>query len=284
MSMPDFLIIGAMKSGTTTLAAQLSEQNGIFVTTPKEPNFFSDDSVFAKGRVWYEALFSNAGPDEIKGEASTHYTKLPTYPKTVERAAEFLESPKLVYIIRNPIDRAISHYMHEWTMGNVSGDIELEFERSPEILDYGCYGMQVRPWIESFGRHAVHLVCLEEMQHDPQRVLSEVAEFLGHPEQVNWCLERSNENSSGIRYRAFPLQKYIIESKIATAIRRSLVPQAVRSRIKRKRSMKERPELTKSLRTTLETRYTEDYFTLINFFPRHEGVQLSYPFVVRQLD
>lgn len=284
MSKPDFLIIGAMKSGTSTLAAQLSEQNGIFLTTPKEPNFFSDDENFAKGNNWYESLFATAGPGEIKGEASTHYTKLPTYPNTVERATAFLEKPRIIYIVRNPIHRAISHFMHEWTMGKLTNNIELEFGRRPELTDYGCYGMQIRPWIEAFGVHAIHLVCLEDMQQDPQRVLSEVAEFIGYSKEVNWCEERSNENSSGMRYRSFPFQKYIIESEIATALRRTLVPQSLRSRIKRARSMIERPELTTELRKTLEETYIEDLIKLIGYFPSHQKFCLSYPFAQKILN
>ena len=60
MPLPDFVIIGAMKCGTSTLAAQLGAQDGVFMTTPKEPNFFSDDAVFAQGLPWYESLFEAA--------------------------------------------------------------------------------------------------------------------------------------------------------------------------------------------------------------------------------
>ena len=60
MALPDFFIIGAMKCGTSTLQAQLARQDGVFMTTPKEPNFFSDDDIFAKGRAWYEGLFADA--------------------------------------------------------------------------------------------------------------------------------------------------------------------------------------------------------------------------------
>jgi hypothetical protein len=100
MSRPDFLIIGAMKSGTSTLAAQLSEQAGIFMTTPKEPNFFSDDDVYAQGLIGTRPC-STPRPGDLKGEASTHYTKLPTYPETVARARR-AGGPRLVYMIRNP--------------------------------------------------------------------------------------------------------------------------------------------------------------------------------------
>ena len=62
MSLPDYIIIGAMKCGTSTLAAQLGMQDGMFMTTPKEPNFFSDDPIFDNGMDWYRALFTDAKP------------------------------------------------------------------------------------------------------------------------------------------------------------------------------------------------------------------------------
>ena len=83
--MPDFIVMGAMKSATSTLHEQLSEQEGFFMTEEKEPNFFSNDEIYAKGLEWYASLFANAAPGDLCGESSTHYTKLPTYPHTVAR-------------------------------------------------------------------------------------------------------------------------------------------------------------------------------------------------------
>ena len=90
MALPDYLIIGAMKCGTSTLAVQLGAQPGLFMTTPKEPNFFSDDVIYSRGAAWYQALFDDAKPGDIKGEASTHYTKLPTHPDTLSRLRNLL--------------------------------------------------------------------------------------------------------------------------------------------------------------------------------------------------
>ncbi len=84
-SAPNFIIIGAMKSATSTLHNQLAAQPGIFMSTPKEPNFFSDDTVYAQGLAWYHGLFSEAAETDLCGESSTHYTKLPDYPHTIER-------------------------------------------------------------------------------------------------------------------------------------------------------------------------------------------------------
>lgn len=279
MSGPDFLIIGAMKSGTSTLAAQLSEQAGIFVTTPKEPNFFSDDDVYAQGPGWYASLFDAAAPGDIRGEASTHYTKLPTYPDTIARARRLLQAPRLVYMIRNPVERAVSHFIHEWSQGVMTDDMTAEFARHPEILDYGRYAMQIRPWIDAYGAEAVHLTSLEALTEDPQGVLSEVAAFVGHDGPVHWVEARSRENTSAERVKRFPLHGLLIDSPPAAWLRRTFVPKSLRNRIREGRKMRDRPDLPDTLRAALEVTFAEDYSELRALFPDHPRLAASYPFV-----
>jgi hypothetical protein len=102
---PNFITIGAMKSATSTLHEQLKQQPGFFMSEEKEPNFFSNDEIYANGLDWYSSLFSNAAPGDLCGESSTHYTKLTTYPHTVARMKAALPHVKLIYMIRHPIDR-----------------------------------------------------------------------------------------------------------------------------------------------------------------------------------
>src|SRR5215831_9979567 len=130
--LPDFLVIGAMKCATTTLHEQLARQPGIFMSRPKEPNFFSDDEILARGWGWYASLFWPAGEADLRGESSTHYTKLPTYPRTVERMARHLPRLKLVYVMRHPIDRLISQYVHELTAGRIALGLAEAVIRHPE--------------------------------------------------------------------------------------------------------------------------------------------------------
>src|SRR6185312_16834851 len=99
---PDFMIIGAMKCATTTLHEQLARQPGLFMSRPKEPNFFSDDENYARGWAWYGSLFRPAGSADLRGESRTHYTKLPTYPRTVERIRRDLPRLKPIYGMRHP--------------------------------------------------------------------------------------------------------------------------------------------------------------------------------------
>ena len=99
--LPDFLIIGAMKCATSTLHEQLALQKGIFMTDLKEPNFFSDDDQYNQGMDYYLAHFREASTVDLAGESSTHYTKLPTYPQTIERIKQHLPHAKFIYIVSN---------------------------------------------------------------------------------------------------------------------------------------------------------------------------------------
>ena len=278
MALPDYIIVGAMKCGTSTLAAQLGAQDGVFMTDPKEPNFFSDDEVYAKGPEWYEALFAAAEPQDLKGEASTHYTKRPTYPFALDRLADAVPSPKIIYMIRNPLVRAVSHYIHEWSQGVIGSDLETALESHPEIVSYGCYGAQIAPWVKRFGAENVLVLTLEALKANPQAALTDVGRFLGRQDLV-WQTELAQVNVSAERTRRFPLQGLLIDNPVATWLRRTLVPQALRDRIKAGRQMQERPELSPGQTARLTALYTEDHASLRALFPDRDDLDLAYPFL-----
>lgn len=278
MALPDFLIIGAMKCGTSTLQAQLALHPGVFMTTPKEPNFFSDDAVYARGLAWYESLFAGAAPDELKGEASTHYTKLPTYPDCIDRLSAALPAPKLIYMIRNPVERTVSHYIHEWTMGTMSGDLAAAFEHHPELVAYSRYAMQIAPYVARFGTERILLVSLETLQGNPQAELTRISAFLGLFSPPVWQEERARVNASAERIRRFPFQELLVDHPVAATLRRTVVPQILRDTVKRRLQMRERPQLPASLKDRLEAEFTGDCARLRELFPGQD-MTASYPFV-----
>ena len=279
MALPDYLIIGAMKCGTSTLAVQLGAQPGLFMTTPKEPNFFSDDAIYSRGATWYQALFDDAKPGDIKGEASTHYTKLPTHPDTLSRLRNLLEAPKIIYLIRNPVERAVSHYIHEWTMGVMTEDIGTAFDIHPELTAYSCYGRQIEPWVAAFGADSIHLASLEEIERQPQVVLDAVCGFLGYTGTPVWQREQARVNVSAERIRRFPLHGLLIDNPLAARLRRALVPQGLRDRIKRGRQIQDRPHLSPERIRALETVFAQDRAVLSSMFPGQGPLTTSYPFL-----
>lgn len=277
MALPDFLIVGAMKCGTTTLAAQLGAQPGLFMTTPKEPNFFSDDDVWARGRAWYEALFDSAG-DRIRGEASTHYTKLPHHPHTLERMRALLAAPRIVYMIRNPVQRAVSHYIHEWSQGAMGADPVAAFATHPELVDYGRYGMQIAPFLEAYGAEAVLLTSLERLTAEPQAELARIAAHIGLAGPVRWQDEMAAQNVSAERVRRLPLHGLLVDNRLAEALRRTLVPKALRDRIRKARTIGARPDLPPDLIAGLQAAFLQDRARLATQFPGHPALADCYPF------
>lgn len=279
MNTPDYIIIGAMKCGTSTLATQLEKQPGLFMTTPKEPNYFSDDDVFAKGPDWYSALFESAAVGDICGEASTHYTKRPTYPDTLPRMAAALPDLRLVYMIRNPVNRLVSHYIHEWSEARISSDLDAAVDTVPELFDYGRYGWQIDPFVQAYGKDAVLLTSLERLTADQDGELTRIARHIGFDGAVAWNTETETQNVSSKRVRKLPMQGLLVDNPLATALRRALVPKALRSRIRESRQMTKRPSLSDAKRAELERRYGEDRAQLAAIFPDDPSLTLAYPFL-----
>lgn len=275
MALPDFVIIGAMKCGTSTLASQLGAQRGIFMSTPKEPNFFSDDDVYANGPGWYHALFDAAPEGALLGEASTHYTKLPTYPETLTRLSETLEAPKLIYVIRDPVARAVSHYIHEWSQGIISSDLETALESYPELISYGQYAMQLEPWLAHYGPENLLVTSAEAMKQDPQGLLTRIGTFLNRP-GLSWQEDQAPQNVSAERIRKFPLHGLLVENPLATWLRRSLVPQSLRDRIKEARQIRDRPTFSPDSEALLRQAFTADRDALFATFPENADIRLAY--------
>jgi hypothetical protein len=106
--LPEFMIIGAAKAGTTALNEYLSQHPQIFMCPLKEPQFFSTDVIYERGLAWYEGLFADAKSGQICGEASTSYTFFPSTPLTPQRIHQAIPNVKLIYLIREPVSRVQS--------------------------------------------------------------------------------------------------------------------------------------------------------------------------------
>ena len=271
MRLPDFVIIGAMKSATSTLHDQLAEQSGIFMSTPKEPCYFSDDPVFARGVEWYAGLFEAAPAGALCGESSTHYTKLPTYPDTALRLARLLPKAKLVYVMRHPVDRLVSHYIHGWTEGEIRVPIDRALDLHPELIHYGRYAMQLDAYLEHFDRSAILPVFFERVRDHGPEELERVARFVGHAGPVTWSAEQTRKNVSSDRLRKSAWRDALVYAPGLSTLRRRLVPQSVRDRIKGLWQMRERPELSAASRARLARELDPDLARL----GQQLGVQLS---------
>lgn len=269
--LPDFITIGAMKCATSTLHDQLAQQPGLFMSAPKEPNFFSNDDKYARGLSWYAGLFANVPADALCGESSTHYTKLPTYPHTVDRMRRHLGAVKLIYIMRHPIDRLISQYIHEWTQRTVPGPIDVAVRRCPRLIDYSLYSMQLRPYAEAYGWQNILPVFFERLVAEPQAELERVCRFIGYEGAPRWQLDIEKSNVSSQRLRKSLLRDVLVGNLPATWVRRKFIPQRWRDRVKRLWQMSQRPEPSAALRRRLTDVFDDDLLDLGQWL----GVELT---------
>jgi hypothetical protein len=257
--LPDFIIIGAMKCATSTLHEQLARQPGIFMSTPKEPNFFSDDGQFARGIEWYHSLFRDAAAGDLCGESSTHYTKLPTHPRTVGRMAETLVGRvKLIYIMRHPFDRLRSHYVHEWSKQVIRVGIDEAVARHPELIEYGRYGMQLEPYFEAFGRRNILPVFFDRIATAPQDEFERICRFIGYRERPEWVCDLPEQNVSSRRLRRTWFRNLLLESRQIRALARRFVPKWGRNFIESCWAVRVNTELSPDVRRRLTDMFDED--------------------------
>jgi len=204
---PDFLIIGGMKCGTTSLWDDLCSNDQIFATAEKEPNILIKHSEPSAILDDYRQLFKGARPDQLCGEASTWYTKRPHFEGVAARAATVLGTDvKLIMIMRDPVKRLHSHLRHHLVMDMIKPEDcdRLVFEDSRYIA-FSDYAMQLQPWIDAYGLANLCCISLREFQADREGTVRRLFGFLGldatGPIAVNSGISnegtalRSNKNS-----------------------------------------------------------------------------------------
>jgi hypothetical protein len=186
---PTLFIIGAMKSGTSSLHAWLGSHVEIFMCEPKEPCYFVDRAdlnwpYIEKQGFWrsegaYLALFKNSGNARILGESSTLYTKAPRISYVPARIAKFSRDAKLIYLMRDPVERTVSHYWHMVRHHGEHRSLQRAIRETPDYCDVSHYAYQLRPYLERFGPHRVLTLTFEDLIRDPQRRLHQIFQWLG---------------------------------------------------------------------------------------------------------
>jgi hypothetical protein len=201
---PNFFLVGAAKSGTTALYNGLLRHDDVFLATPKEPHFFAyladpvalghlfPDETTARRR--YGELFAGAGDEAAVGDAST--TNL-VVPGAVEAIALDVPEARIVAVLRQPVDRAFSHWRHFRVAGGEDiADFAEALRQQPsraaagwpftyQYVSWGRYAGQLRPYIERFGRERVLVHLYDDLCADAGAVLRETFRFLGVDDSVD---------------------------------------------------------------------------------------------------
>lgn len=238
MRLPDFLIIGAAKSGTTTLYEYLCRHPQIFMSTPKEPEFFARDENYARGIKWYSSLFNNAQPDQLCGEASTIYTRAPQFTHTAARIAQHIPHAKLIYVMRHPVDRAYSHYVQRIKTAQntkqklqVDDTFEERIQRESFFIDSSNYILQLEHYLPLFPKESFLFLLMKDVLYNSTYTLAKVCRFL----EIDDTIDLTDAGIIAAN-QAISHQQWFIRSRMTAPLKKipgfsfvaSLLPQDVR--------------------------------------------------------
>ncbi len=215
---PDFIIIGAAKSGTSSLYEYIVQHPGIEplpnyknrLPTEKEIYFFDEN--FSLGKFWYKSYFSYIFSKKQMGEANPNYLYHPLVPKRIH---ETIPNCKFIIILRNPVDRAYSDYqmkvknklenlVFEDAITQENSRIKGEFERIVEkeefsfnftaysYLNRGKYIEQLERWFKIFPRNQFFILSMDELERDTNHILNEIFRFLNLKDYKVELLTRKN--------------------------------------------------------------------------------------------
>lgn len=225
---PNFFILGAGKSGTTSLYNYLTQHPQVFMSPVKEPSFFCDIFQVISNPIDYISLFKNASHEKAIGEASHAYM---SYPGTAGTLKAFFPNAKFIVIFRNPAERAYSLYKHmiyhglEW-IGTFEKALAMEEVRVKDpvfkkkcpryFYNYlyfrsGLYGEQLERYLEYYDKKNFLFLLFDELKDNHVKVISKVYEFLGVDQDFIPEAKIHNQKPFDIR---FPRLNYILTTKL----------------------------------------------------------------------
>ena len=258
--LPGFIIVGAMKCGTTTLFRHLGKHPAIGLSQDKETDFFLAEQNFARGFEWYREQFRPGA--RLYGEASPNYSKCNEFPGVPERIRRHLPDVRLIYMVRDPVERFVSQYLHHMNSGEITVPPEriLNTRVGRHYLDSSRYCRQLSAYLAHFPREQILVLCLDELRRDPAAIVRRTFEFLGVDPGVKVDgLEEAH--NSGADLRRMPAWYFAARrSTLLRGMKQRLpsgLQQAMTARIARGRQ-RSLPKVDAELRETLKAELAED--------------------------
>lgn len=293
MPLPNFFVIGAMKAGTTALYYNLKQHPQIFMSPVKEPNFFALEGQDSYTTLeWdeysytdfnsYCSLFDNVRNEIAIGEASHSYLYIPS---AHERICRIVPHASFICILRNPVDRAYSHYLYLLRDGwepitNFERALEEEETRIKNNIPFGhyfrrgLYYQQLKWYFDSFDPSRIKIYLYEEFTQDPARFTQKMYQFLGV--NSDFIPDASiRRNPSGIPKNKLIHALFVKPNPLKAFIQPFLPDEMYRlaTRIRDRNLVK--PELSFETRRALLERYREDILNLQDLLQRDLSVWLQ---------
>jgi hypothetical protein len=227
-TLPNFIVIGAAKSATTTLTRVLGRHPDIFMAKPKEPKFFGRR--YDKGWNWYAKLFEDGSQARLRGEGSTMYSStLPSFEHTAALMHRYLPETKIIYMTRHPLDRLVSQWRH--IKGKHPGTRDfaelLQTSRLQHLL-LGCsmYHQRISSFRSFFPDDQILCLTFEDLLASPQQTLEAVLDFLGLATEPGQLLNEGSQlplvneaGQQGRRYVEKPEWPWLMKWRVARRLK-----------------------------------------------------------------
>ena len=176
-ALPNLIVIGAQKCGTSGLHYYLGLHPEISTSNPKELNFFIAERNWPRGVDWYRARFDARAM--VRVEASPNYTAYPQHEGVPERMAAVVPDARLLYIVRDPIDRIAAHWVHNYSKGRHDGDLGAILKPNTSYIDRSRYAMQLERFLDFYPREHVLVLENEDLRSRRIETLRTIFEFAG---------------------------------------------------------------------------------------------------------
>lgn len=178
-ALPNLIVIGAMKCGTTSLHRYLDLHPEIGMSRPKELEFFIEERNWSRGIDWYRSHFRERF--KVRGESSPGYSHHPRFPGVPARMSRVVPEARLILLVRDPIERMLSHYVHLVSSGlesrSVREALTAPLAENP-YLRRSLYHTQLELYLERFPARRILVVCTEDLLERRRETLRGVFEFL----------------------------------------------------------------------------------------------------------
>jgi hypothetical protein len=281
-ALPNLVVIGGLKCGTTSLHHYLNLHPGIAMSRPKELNFFVAELNWELGPDWYSSHFPAGAA--VRGETSPHYTNRPRFEGVATRMRETLgPDVRLVYMVRDPIDRLLSHYLHNVGGGYEERELD-EAVTNPQsaYVERGMYAFQLEPYLDAFAADRVLVISREELARERDATVRRVFAHAGvDPDFTSPEFDREWETGSGKGSGGFRLLDRAVRMPGLRALDRNFdrLPERLRWLVERVvhdpgSGEAAKPELDAALRERLAGLFRDDAARLAQMAGREFGWDL----------
>lgn len=269
---PNFFIVGAPRAGTTSLYEYLKDIDGIYMSTIKQPNYFSvsvSDKILLqrpfRKKNEYLKLFQDVKDEVAIGEATPSYLWDPQSPKLIHQV---IPNAKIIMILRDPVERAFSHYLLTVGFGQETGTfsdaIKKALKAKPDfsgaIIEAGFYGQQITRYLEYFEKKKIKIIIFEEFIKNINSTMKEILEFLEVSAPITDSFKKIH-NQYTVPTNKFTA--FLIRNRAVRHIAKNLLPREGGRKLKKFFDKEgNKPELSENDKKFLQELYHDDVLHL----------------------